>query len=92
VAEEVEGAEDEAFEEYIGLWNRSSNSAIRQQLTALVPEYVSITMSSVYEDKCLITAANPELSLASHSLRATLRAELRIQLRKAVRLRLCLRA
>jgi hypothetical protein len=65
---EVEGAEDEALQECVDLWNRSSNSAIRQQLTVLVPEYVSVTMSSIYEDKCLITAANPELDLASQFL------------------------
>ncbi len=68
VAGEVEAAEGEALQECIDLWNKPSNSAIRQELTVLVPEYVSVTMSSVYEDKCLITAANPELDLADQFL------------------------
>ena len=65
---EVGSSEGDALQACVDLWNRPSNAAIRQELKVLVPEYVSVTMSSVYEDKCLITAANPELNLASQFL------------------------
>lgn len=52
----------------VDLWNRPSNSSIRQQLSVLLPDYVSVTLSSLYEDRCLVTGANAQLDLAAQFL------------------------
>jgi hypothetical protein len=64
----VAESEGSDLQRCVNVWNGSSNAGPRSELVALVPEYISITMSSIYEDKCLVTAANSELNLASQFL------------------------
>lgn len=53
----------------VNLWNNSSaNAGPRSSLSALEASYISITTSEVYPDKCLITAANPEINLSAQFL------------------------
>ncbi len=70
VEEEFESAEEEAFGECIAAWNGSENVGPRNEISTLEASYVSITMSEIYPDKCLITAANPQLNLAAQYLQA----------------------
>lgn len=52
----------------VDLWNKPSDAGPRSSMAALVASYVSVTTSEVYPDKCLVTAANPELNLSAQFL------------------------
>lgn len=66
--EEFGSAEEEAFAECVAAWNGAENVGPRNEVSTLEASYVSITMSEIYPDKCLITAANPQLNLAAQYL------------------------
>lgn len=66
--EEFGSTEEEAFQECVTAWNGSSNEGPRSEVSTLEASYVSITMSEIYPDKCLVTAANPQLDLAAQYL------------------------
>jgi hypothetical protein len=66
--EEFGSAEEEAFEECLTLWNGPENVGPRNEVNTLEASYASITLSELYPDKCLITAANPQINLAAQYL------------------------
>jgi hypothetical protein len=52
----------------VTLWDGQSNAGPQSTVSTLEGSYVSVTMSSLYSDKCLITAANPQLNLSAQFL------------------------
>ncbi|MCW2988937.1 MAG: hypothetical protein JWM24_1875 [Solirubrobacterales bacterium] len=52
----------------VTLWDGRSNAGPQSTVSTLEGSYVSVTMSSLYSDKCLITATNPQLNLSAQFL------------------------
>lgn len=66
--EEFGSTEEEAFGECVAAWNGPENEGPRNEVSTLEASYASITLSELYPDKCLVTAANPQLNLAAQYL------------------------
>jgi len=61
-------ADEAALRRCVLLWNKADNTAARNTLAVSEGEYVSVTLSAQYPDRCLVTIANPRLDLSAQLL------------------------